>query len=256
MPNEKLLALASVTRCYRTGVPGCAVATEVLRGVSLDVRERELIVITGAAGSGKTTLLLCAAGLLRADTGTIRWPSLTTRSNHAPRDIRYVGDRAPTYGFLTVRESLAYARTLRDIDDPKGDSPPEDPLDAAGLRDLTGTRVALLSRGERARFLVALALVGAPRLLLVDDLAADCERDAIGALVSCLERVAAAGAGVVWCARTPGALPGRSSAFELVRGRLFPKPITPVESRREVPEGAPVVTTHPGTPHVRRVAEP
>jgi ABC-type ATPase involved in cell division len=141
----------------------------------------------------------------------------------APREVRYVGDRATTYGFLTVRESLAYATTLREIDEPRARPPEQDPLDVAGLRELSGTRVALLSRGERARFLVALALVSGPKLLLVDDLTLDCDSASHGALAACLLRLSATGSSVVWAARSAACGSTAASAartYELVRGTL------------------------------------
>ena len=151
MTTTTVLALSNITRAYRAGIPGCGASIEVLRGVSLHIEPRDFVLIEGAPGSGKTTLLLCAGGLLRPDAGTIQWPALAGRTTQAPKEVRYVGDRATTYGFLTVRESLAYAATLREIDDPRAPPLEHDPIETAGLVQLTGTRVALLSRGERAR---------------------------------------------------------------------------------------------------------
>ena len=110
--------------------------------------------------------------------------------------------------------------TLREIDDPRAQPLEHDPLDVAGLRDLTGTRVALLTRGERARFLVALALSSAPKLFLVDDLTAGCDAAACADFVSCLLRVARSGSAVLWAMRTAGPLPPECRAYGLVRGKL------------------------------------
>jgi ABC-type multidrug transport system ATPase subunit len=253
MSSESLLVLSNVARSYRAGMGGCAAAVEVLRGISLDVRAGQFVLVEGAPASGKTTLLLCAAGLLRPDSGTVQWPVLASRTTQAPREVRYVGDRATTYGFLTVRESLAYATTVREIDHPRAPAPVNDPIDLAELRDVTGTRVALLSRGERARFLVALALTSAPRLLIVDDLVDDCDAAAASSFGAILSRVAGAGYGVLWAARSPGAIPA-TRAFELVRGRLRDRcPVTaPRPERREVP----VTPIAAPAPTVQRVAEP
>ena len=103
MNTETTLVLSNITRAYRAGVPGCGASIDVLRGVSLDMHPADLTVIEGAPGAGKTTLLLCAAGLLRPDGGAVHWPAFASRTTQAPKEVRYVGDRATTYGFLTVR---------------------------------------------------------------------------------------------------------------------------------------------------------
>jgi len=255
MSTEAILVLSNVTRAYRAGIPSCGASIDVLCGVSLELRPGDLRVIEGAPASGKTTLLLCAAGLLRPDSGTVQWPAFGSRTTQAPKRVRYVGDRATTYGFLTVRESLAYAMTLREIDDPRTAPLEQDPLDLVGLRELTGTRVALLSRAERARFLVALALVSEPRLLLVDDLTADCGAVACADFASCLSRVAGSGTTVLWAARTAGPVAPAGRVYELVRGRLRER----TGALRATDPTRDAQTDHTLRPHQhapQRVAEP
>jgi ABC-type sugar transport system ATPase subunit len=60
-------------KSFAAGVPGCRARVHVLRGVKLALRPSEFVAITGAEGTGKTTLLLCAAGLMRAEPGIVRW---------------------------------------------------------------------------------------------------------------------------------------------------------------------------------------
>jgi energy-coupling factor transporter ATP-binding protein EcfA2 len=60
-------------KSFAAGVPGCRARVHVLRGVKLALRPSEFVAITGAEGTGKTTLLLCAAGLMRAELGIVRW---------------------------------------------------------------------------------------------------------------------------------------------------------------------------------------
>ena len=255
MKTTTILSLSNISRAYRAGIPGCGASIEVLSSVSLQMQPGDFVLIEGLPGCGKTTLLLCAAGLLRPDSGTIQWPALARRTTQAPKAVRYVGDRATTYGFLTVRESLAYAATLREIDEPRAQQPRNDPIETAGLTALTGTRVALLSRGERARFLVALALVSDPSLLLVDDLTADCDAVAYAALAECLSRVADTGPGVLWAARSVGAVNATPRSYELVRGKLRER--TGMRPVTRPPHIAPLqtgVTT--GLRATPRVAEP
>jgi ABC-type uncharacterized transport system ATPase subunit len=60
-------------KSFAAGVPGCRARVHVLRGVKLALRPSEFVAITGAEGTGKTALLLCAAGLMRAELGIVRW---------------------------------------------------------------------------------------------------------------------------------------------------------------------------------------
>jgi ABC-type multidrug transport system ATPase subunit len=254
MQTKPAVVLSGVSRAYRAGVRGCAAAIEVLRDLSLDVPPGDFTIVEGAAGAGKTTFLLCAAGLLRPDTGKVEWPLFGARGSQSPKDVRYVGDRAPTYGFLTVRESLAYATTLREIDDPGGRLAPSNILDLAGLTYLTGVRVALLSRAERARLLIGLALVSSPQLILVDDLTADCDAAGSGEFGAVLSRVALTGAAVVWAARNAHAFPA-ARAFELVRGKLRPR-VPVARSDDSAPPETSGIATATQLRHAQRVAEP
>src|ERR1041385_8550616 len=65
------LALRSVSKRFVAGTESCSVEVTALRDASIEVRAGEVLVVAGPIGSGKTTLLLCAAGLLRCDSGGV-----------------------------------------------------------------------------------------------------------------------------------------------------------------------------------------
>lgn len=68
-----VLAITSLAKSYRAGVPGCEGSVSVLRDVHLAVWPREIVVISGMPGCGTSTLLRCASGLLRPDAGSVCW---------------------------------------------------------------------------------------------------------------------------------------------------------------------------------------
>ena len=67
------LIVHRITKRFVAGVPGCYASMLALERASLVVRAREVVAVVGPEGSGKSTLLLCAAGLLRPDSGAVWW---------------------------------------------------------------------------------------------------------------------------------------------------------------------------------------
>ncbi len=82
------LELRSIYKGFHAGAGACHASAKVLRGIDLEVEEGEALAIVGASGSGKSTLLLCAAGLMRTDSGDVRWFGDSSRTS-AARRVRY-----------------------------------------------------------------------------------------------------------------------------------------------------------------------
>ncbi|MFF5140918.1 ATP-binding cassette domain-containing protein [Streptomyces sp. NPDC013157] len=190
------------------------------RGISLDAGPGALIAVEGPSGSGRTCLLLALTGRMKATEGTAtvgaaRLPKqlAAVRRVSAVANVAGVTDLEPA---LTVGEHLRerallqrrFGDSLRDLVRPRTERRAraqhriDDALAAAGL-DLEslpkGARTAVrdLERIEALRLSVALALVGKPRLLAVDDAdlkLSESERDQVRAL---LASIAEAGTTVV-----------------------------------------------------------
>lgn len=69
--QRESLELRDVSRRFVAGAGSCSVSVSALRRASVEIRAGEVLVVAGPVGSGKTTLLLCAAGLLRCDSGAV-----------------------------------------------------------------------------------------------------------------------------------------------------------------------------------------
>lgn len=67
----RTLAVDAVSKRFVAGAGSCSVGVTALRRVSVEIRAGEVLIVAGPIGSGKTTLLLCAAGLMRCDSGAI-----------------------------------------------------------------------------------------------------------------------------------------------------------------------------------------
>jgi ABC-type polar amino acid transport system ATPase subunit len=82
------LELSSVRKRFCVGAGACLASAEVLRGIDLDVGVAESVAVVGHPAAGKSTLLLCAAALLKPDSGEVRWFGERSRSVAAGR-VRY-----------------------------------------------------------------------------------------------------------------------------------------------------------------------
>src|SRR3954447_12264729 len=139
---------------------------EVLEGVDLSVARGELVALLGPNGAGKTTTVEILEGYRRADDGTVRVLGLDPARDGGELRAR-LGLMLQDGGVdprSTPREVLRlHARLFRDAEDPDA------LLADAGLEPVARTRYRRLSGGERQRLALALALLGRPELLVLDE---------------------------------------------------------------------------------------
>jgi ABC-type lipoprotein export system ATPase subunit len=153
-----------------------------LRGLSLEVGDRDVVSVLGPSGSGKTTLLGLCAGFLRPSSGT-----LTVLGSTAPAEVRResIGIVLQHYHRslpreLTVEEIVAFPlRLLGRPDAARVTSL----LRAAGLAHRAGAYPSELSGGEQQRVAVCAALAKRPRLLLADEPTGELDARATAAVV-------------------------------------------------------------------------
>ncbi len=137
-----------------------------VRGLSFEVRPGEIFALLGPNGAGKTTTVEMLEGYRRADAGSVSVLGLDPLRDAArlkPR-LGVMLQQDGLYPTLRAGEALAlYARFFAD---------PEDPdalLRLVGLTDAAGTRCRQLSGGQKRRLALAVALVGKPELLFLDE---------------------------------------------------------------------------------------
>ena len=131
---------------------------EALKGVSLTARRGELVAVIGPNGAGKTTLLSILAGIQRPDAGTL---------SKAPDEIGWVPQQAGLYTKLTVEENLSLFARLERCPDPRATV--DRMLALSDLRDRAHDQVGTLSGGNRQRVNIAIGLLAAPEVLLLDE---------------------------------------------------------------------------------------
>lgn len=135
--------------------------------LSLTVEDGETLALVGPNGSGKTTLLKGAAGLVRATAGRIEvgGHDVALHGREARRAVGYMPQRLGFPEGATPREVLRLIARLRDADLPR----PEVLLERVGLDDVLDRQIENLSGGMRQRLGLAIALLGDPRVLLLDE---------------------------------------------------------------------------------------
>ncbi len=145
----------------------------ILSDVSFEIREGEFIGMLGANGSGKTTLMRALLGVLPTSGGTIRvFDAPVRRGNpaigYAPQ-VRSPLLHSHVQGWDFVASVAHGHRWGLPWRSPADRRDVERALHLVGAQDLARRPISRLSGGERQRLLIAQALVGNPRLLLLDE---------------------------------------------------------------------------------------
>jgi putative ABC transport system ATP-binding protein len=176
MPESReppvLLELENVEKRYAS--PGEVI--DAVRGACVTVREGERLTLLGPSGSGKTTLLLLIGGLLRADSGSVRYAGRDLAELSKRETLTY---RREQLGFIfqgfnltagmSARENVAIPLLLRGVSHSQAHERASVALSEVGLAHRASHTPGRLSGGEQQRVAIARALVGAPRLLLADE---------------------------------------------------------------------------------------
>jgi putative ABC transport system ATP-binding protein len=212
----------------RKHYPSPGGAIRAIEDVSMSVATGEMIAICGPSGSGKTTLLLLAAGLLRADRGSVRFEQrdLATLERHELLAYRRTKLGFVFQGFnlvagLTAEENVAMPLLLSRGSYRSARRRALAALEEVGLARRREHLPAQLSGGEQQRVAIARALVSEPRLILADEPTGNLDSetgDAALELLSTLPR--ARGAAVVMATHDARACRYADRVLAMRDGRL------------------------------------
>ncbi|MDP9220339.1 MAG: ABC transporter ATP-binding protein [Actinomycetota bacterium] len=142
---------------------------EVLPGLSLAVPPGQVVGLLGPSGGGKTTLMRSIVGVQQVASGTVTVLGRPAGDPWLRSRVAYVTQSPSVYGDLTVAANLRYFGRLLGLRGPALDAAVERVVRSVDLADHAGSAVGRLSGGQRSRVSLAAALLGTPRLLVLDE---------------------------------------------------------------------------------------
>ena len=138
---------------------------EVVRGVGFDIVDGSVSGLLGPSGCGKTTLMRAIVGVQARVSGTCEVLGMPAGSEPLRHQVGYLTQAPAVYGDLTVHENVAYFATVLGV----AKSDVDRVLEVVDLRDFADSRTSRLSGGQLGRVSLATALLGDPRLLVLDE---------------------------------------------------------------------------------------
>ena len=156
------LSLKNISKKYKD--------KEILKNISFDIKEGELVCILGPSGCGKTTLLNIIGGFISDFSGDVLLSD--ENINNIPPEKREIATVFQSYGLFThknVIDNVSYGLKLLKIDKNMREKRAKEMLEKVGLAGYEKKKIKELSGGEQQRVAIARSMVLNPKLLLLDE---------------------------------------------------------------------------------------
>ncbi|WP_242144361.1 MULTISPECIES: amino acid ABC transporter ATP-binding protein [unclassified Bacillus cereus group] len=171
----------------------------VLKGINLEVKEKEVVVLVGASGSGKSTLLRCLNFLEMYDEGNIRLQGEQidpqhTDLNKVRENVGMVFQHFNLFPHMTSLENITEAPIhVKKLDKAKAKEIGMDLLKKVGLEDKANITPHLLSGGQKQRVAIARALAMNPKIMLFDEPTSALDPELVGEVLQVMKELASEG---------------------------------------------------------------
>ena len=158
-----MIEVKNVTKKY-----GKAVAVE---DISFTINDGEIVGLLGPNGAGKSTTMNILTGYIEQTSGevTIEGYNTLKKPKKAKMQIGYMAEGVPLYTDLTVKEFVTYMAELKKVNRKERKEKVQKVIEQTGLKDVQNKLTKNLSRGYKQRVSMAGALVGEPKILILDE---------------------------------------------------------------------------------------
>ena len=162
MEKKKLIEFRNIVKNFDGQI--------VLKGVNLDIYEKEFVTLLGPSGCGKTTLLRILGGFLDADEGSVMFDGEEiSKKPPYERELNTVFQKYALFPHLSVYENIAFGLKIKKMSKDVIDQKVMKMLKLIGLEGYENKNTTLLSGGQQQRVAIARALVNEPKVLLLDE---------------------------------------------------------------------------------------
>ncbi len=145
-------------------------ATEVIKGVDIDIADGEFVVFVGPSGCGKSTLLRMIAGLEDITSGTLEIDGVRVNDlEPSRRGIAMVFQSYAIFPHMTVRENVAFGLTIKKTPRAEKEAAVANAARILQMEHLLDRRPSELSGGQRQRVAIGRAIVRDPKVFLFDE---------------------------------------------------------------------------------------
>ena len=170
----------------------------VLRGINLEVKHGEVVVLIGPSGSGKSTLLRTLNGLEEIQKGRIQINGVELEGQKSlvelRREVGFVFQSFNLYPHMTILKNVTLApRTVRGMGKQEAEDIAMHYLDRVGIKDQALKRPGTLSGGQQQRAAIARALAMNPKIMLFDEPTSALDPEMIGEVLQVMTDLAEGG---------------------------------------------------------------
>ena len=158
-----MIQVENVTKKYGSFV--------AVNNINFEIEEGEIVGFLGPNGAGKSTTMNMITGFIEPTSGRIIVDGydISKKPRKAKRQIGYMPEGVPLYSDLTVKEFVTYMAELKGIPKKEKKEKVKKVLEATGLKEVSNKLTKNLSRGYKQRVSMAGALVGDPKVIILDE---------------------------------------------------------------------------------------